>query len=457
MTRRSSAAVADVVQFPNSLDAERAVLGAILLHSDVLTRIEDTLEASDFYRRAHQQIFAAMLGLATAGRPVEFVTLTNALAGLGELDEVGGPAYLSALVDGLPRGTNITHYAQIVREKRQLREAMRIGTRVVADAAQGETSAADLTAQAAEQLADLGSQALTGQPVSLRDLASAGLDVIEHTYATKGIVTGLPTGFAVLDELTAGLQPQDLILIAARTSVGKTSFALNVARRASEQTPVLVCSLEMSRQQLWQRMLACEARVDSHALRTGYLTDADFTRIGHASAVLADLPIWIDDASGLTVRQVRARARQLRATHGLGLVVIDYIQLMRGTVRMETRTQEIGAMSQGLKALAKDLAIPVVALSQLSRRAVEIVPGRATRRPELSDLAESGRLEQDADVVLLLHQPVAKKAKAGEPPPETPPAEIIVAKQRNGPAGADVIVQVWFRKAESRFESASVV
>lgn len=433
---------------PANIEAERSILGAILLHGEALDMVADLIRPEDFFRDAHRRIFAAILALAGAAQPVEFVTLKEALSRKGELDEVGGPAYISALVDGVPRSTNIQHYAAIVKEKSRLRETISTANRLSAAAYAEEEPAADLASGAAERLFDLGGAALPGKPVLLRDLSARGIEQIERAHAGRGEVTGTATGFTELDEILAGLQPSDLVLVAGRTSQGKTALAMNVARFVARQAPVLVFSLEMTRLQLYMRLLASEAGVDSHRMRSGYLGEADWGLLAAAMGALGDCRMLIDDTPGIGVVEVRARARQVRGEHGLGLVVVDYLQLMRGRGRFDNRTQEIGTISRGLKGVAKELGVPVVALAQLSR-APEAGHGRKARRPQLSDLRESGDLENDADVVLLIYRPEAEPGSE-----QQDVAEIIVAKQRNGPTG---VVKLAFRKQYVRFENLALL
>jgi replicative DNA helicase len=414
---------------PHDLDAERSILGAVLLHGDVLAEAADLVAPEDFFRDAHRRIYRAMIKVEAAGHQVDMVTLREELGRAGDLDECGGPAYISALIDGVPRSTNMAAYAGIVLEKAHLRTAIQCATKLSSGAYSGEAKASDLASDAAERLLALGGDSLEGQAVLLSALVAPSIEALEKAVATGGgAVTGLPTGFAKLDEMCGGLQPGDLTLIAARTSQGKTALALNIAKFAAYTTSTLVFSMEMSKEQLFMRQLSAEAEVDSHRLRTGLLADADWGRIGQAIGTLSDLKLRIDDRGGLGVRELRARCRQVQAKHGLGLVVVDYLQLMRGRGNFDNRTQEIGTISRGLKQVARELRVPVVALSQLSRQA-EAKPGQKARRPQLSDLAESGSLENDADVVLMIYRPEA------EDDDMMPVAEVIVAKQRNGPVG----------------------
>ncbi len=426
---------------PQDLEAERAVLGAILLHPDAFDAAADMLGSGDFYRDAHRRLYAAFGRLADAHKPIEFVVLCDELRRTGDLEEVGGPAYVSALVDGVPRSTNIAHYCQVVAEKARLRTTIATAQRLLAAAYDGSTRAGELAADAAETLSALGGEGLEGGAVRLGDLMSPAMEIIERSG--QGPVTGLATGFLQLDELTAGLQGGDLVVIGARTSQGKTALAMNIATAAAAVATVLVFSLEMSGVQLFVRQLAGVAGVDSHRLRTGNLGADDWGRISDGLIVLNDLRMFIDDKVGLGVREVRARARQVKAKHGLGLVVVDYFQLMRGRGMFDNRTQELGTVSRGLKGVARELQVPLVLLAQLSRNA-EPQPGRKARRPQLSDLAECGSLENDADVVLFIYRPEPKDDDAAVI------AEAIVAKQRNGPTG---IVRLHWNAELVRFEN----
>lgn len=416
---------------PHDLTAERAVLGAILVSPDALDIAVDILEPEDFFRAAHRRIFEGMMHLGENSQEIDFVTLRSDLSRTGHLDEIGGPAYIASLSDGVPRSANVEHYARIVRELSQLRAAIYTSNKLRAEAYASEKPSSELLADAAESLLDLSGASVAVKPVKLGDLIGPGMESLEKSAAEGGgAVTGTATGFTSLDEMTAGLHSGDLVLLAARTSQGKTSLAMNIARNVACSVNVLVFSLEMSKQQLFLRMLSSEARVNSHDMRTGDIKDADWPKLANALTTLSELNLFIDDTPSIGVREVRARARQLRTDKGsLGLIVIDYIQLMRGRGRFDNRQQEIGTISRGLKAVGKELAVPVIALAQLSR-AMEAGPGKKARRPQLSDLRESGDLENDADVVLFIYRP---EPKDGEEASDQ--AELIIGKQRNGPVG----------------------
>ncbi len=417
---------------PHDLSAERAVLGAILVSSESIDIAVDMLERSSFFREAHGRIFEAMVGLSEKSREIDMVTLLAELRRTGQLEEVGGPAYIASLSDGVPRSTNIQHYAGIVRELWQLRSAIYTSNKLRNEAYGSEKPSSDILSDAAEELLDLSGAAIAGKPTKLGDLVAAGMESLEKSAAEGGgAVTGIATGFTSLDEMTAGLHPGDLVLLAARTSQGKTSLAMNIARNVAFSHNVLVFSLEMSKEQLFLRMLASEGRLNSHHMRTGYLNDSDWPKLATAIGTLSELNMFIDDTPSIGVREVRARSRQLRQDKGsLGLIIIDYIQLMRGRGKFDNRQQEIGTISRGLKAVGKELKVPVIALAQLSR-AMEGGPGKKARRPQLHDLRESGDLENDADVVVFIYRP---EPKEGDDQPADQ-AELIISKQRNGPTG----------------------
>jgi replicative DNA helicase len=417
---------------PHDLTAERSVLGASRVNPEVaFDAAADVLEPVHFFRAAHGAIFKAMSTMVDKGLIIDLVTLRSELQRVGMLEEVGGPAYIASLGDGVPRSANVEHYARLVKEAAQLREAVYTANKLRADAYSSEKAPADVLSDAAERLLDLSGSAMAGKPTKIGDLVGPGMESLEKSASDGGgAVTGVATGFTSLDEMTAGLQATELVLVAARTSQGKTALAMNIARNVAFSLNVLVFSLEMSKEQIFLRMLASEARVDSHKMRTGYLKDSDWPRIATAITTISELNLYIDDAHSIGVREVRARARQLRQDVGsLGLIIIDYIQLMKGRGKFDNRQQEIGTISRGLKAVAKELRVPVVALAQLGR-GMEAGPGRKARRPQLSDLRESGDLEQDADAVVFIYRPDPKDGEE-----QSDQAELIIGKQRNGPTG----------------------
>ena len=436
-------AVAADRPLPHNLEAERSVLGAILIQNDALNYAAVILNPRDFYRDAHRRIFEKMIQLNERGDAIDFVTLREELGRSGELEEVGGPAYLAALVDGLPHATNIEYYARIVREKSTLRSLIYSANKIVSTAYEAEFEANQILDEAEQAIFSIAEDRVREGFVSMRTLAHASFETIEQAHARKQLVTGVPSGFADLDELTAGFQPGDLIIIAARPSVGKTALALNIAQSVGTKThrTVGVFSLEMSKEQLFLRMLTSEAEIDGHRLRTGFLVESDWNRLPGALSTLSEARIFIDDTPGIGVLEMRAKSRRLMAEHGLDVLIVDYIQLMQGRGRFENRTLELASISRSLKGLAKELNIPVIVISQLSRAP----ESRADHRPLLSDLRESGALEQDADVVILLFR--ADQYPDAKPEDERT-VELNVAKHRNGPTG---LIKLAFLKEQARF------
>lgn len=432
---------------PHNLSAERAILGSILLHQEALLQAASTLEPGHFYRDAHRRLFAAMQRLADGGRSIDLVTLTAELARVGDMEHIGGPAYVAALVDGMPRAANVADYAAVVREHATRRDLIASMSKTLEAAFDAEETATDLVAQAQESLTAVCGTARAQGFVSLESQLGPCLERLEWLHANKGM-SGLRSGLVDLDAMTRGFTPGQLVLVAGRPSMGKTSLALNIAEYAAHPArgkKVGVFSLEMSVGDLMQRLIASQARVDSHRMQGGYLSDSEWRRVSAVIANLGELAISIDDDGQTTVAQMRAKAKRLQAEQGLDLVIVDYVQLMDGGTqsrRSDGRVAEISAISRGLKGLAKDLDVPVIALSQLSR-ATET---RQDHRPILSDLRESGALEQDADLVLFLYRDEYyhhdSEAKGQ--------AEVIVAKHRNGPIGT---VRVRFDREFTRFDN----
>jgi len=425
------------------------VLGAILIHNDAFNAAAEVIDAGDFFRDAHRRIFDRMVALSERGDAIDFVTLKEELSRKGDLEEVGGPAYIASLADGVPRSANVEYYARIVKEKSTLRSLIHSANKILADAYDAEEEPDILLDGAERAIFAIAEDRIRAGFVPLRDLVQGSFATIEKLQQHKGLVTGVPTGFVDLDEMTSGLQPSDLILVAARPSMGKTSFVLNIAQHVGTSTDMTVgfFSLEMSKEQLFMRMLTSEARIDAHRFRTGYLNEKDYGRLSHALGTLAEARVFIDDSASIGVLEMRAKARRLKAEHGLHLLVIDYIQLMQGRGRFESRQTELASISRSLKGLAKELQVPVVALSQLSR-APET---RSDHRPQLSDLRESGALEQDADVVMFIYRQEQYRDADGSPNTEAEgTAEIIIGKQRNGPVGT---AKLAFIKEHTRFEN----
>ena len=447
--------MADVVAaertLPHNLEAERSVLGAILLHNDAFNLAAELIDSGDFFRDAHRRIFDKMVKLVERRDAIDLVTLKDELNRSGELDEVGGPAYIAALVDGVPRATNVEHYAKIVKEKATLRNLIFSANKILSAAYDAEEEADLILDRAEHAIFAIADDKIRDGFVSLGQLAASSLEKLEQLHSKRDLITGVPTGFTDLDEMTSGLQPSDLIIVAARPSMGKTSLVLNIAQHVGTKTNMTVglFSLEMSKDQLFMRMLTAEARIDAHRLRGGFLGERDWGRLAHAIEALSLTKIFIDDSPSIGVLEMRAKCRRLAAEHGLHLVIVDYIQLMQGRGRFENRTLELASISRSLKGLAKELGVPVVALSQLSRAP----ESRSDHRPQLSDLRESGALEQDADVVLFIYREDQYADKTSPSPEASGVAEIIVGKQRNGPTG---VVKLAFIREFTRFENLAL-
>jgi replicative DNA helicase len=436
---------------PHNLEAERSVLGAILLHNDAFNLAAEVIDSGDFFRDAHRRIFDRMVKLSERNNAIDLVTLKDELGRAGELDEVGGPAYIAALVDGVPRSMNVEHYARIIKEKATLRNLIFSANKILSTAYEGAEEADLILDQAEHAIFAIADDKIREGFVSLRELAHSSLDTIEKLHARKELVTGVPTGFTDLDEMTSGLQPSDLIIVAARPSMGKTSLVLNVAQHVGTKTGMTVgfFSLEMSKEQLFMRLLTSEARIDAHRLRGGFLGERDWGRLSTAIGTLSEAKIFIDDTPSIGVLEMRAKCRRLKSEHGLHLVIIDYIQLMQGRGRFENRTLEVASISRSLKGLAKELSVPIVVLSQLSRAP----ESRSDHRPQLSDLRESGALEQDADVVAFIFREDLYQDKSQPPTDAQGVAELIIGKQRNGPTG---VVKLAFIREFTRFENLAL-
>jgi replicative DNA helicase len=432
---------------PHSLDAERSVLGAILIANEAFNHAAELIDSRDFFRDAHRRIFDKMVALSERGDAIDFITLKEELGRAGDLEEVGGPAYIASLTDGVPRSANVEYYARIVKEKSTLRSLIHSANKILSEAYEAEQEPDLLLDDAERAIFAIAEDRIRAGFVPLRDLVQSSFTTIEKLQQTKGAVTGVPSGFADLDEITTGFQPGDLVVVAARPSMGKTSLVLNMTQYVGTSTDMTVgfFSLEMSKEQLFMRMLTSEARIDAHRFRTGHLTEKDYGKLSHALGTLAEARVFIDDTASIGVLEMRAKARRLKAEHGLNLLVIDYLQLMQGRGRFESRQQEVSAISRSLKGLAKELGIPIIALSQLSRAP----EGRTDHRPQLSDLRESGAIEQDADVVMFIYRPEVYE-KEETKPEDQGVAEIIIGKQRNGPIGS---VRLSFLNQYTRFEN----
>jgi len=433
---------------PQNLEAEQAVLGTVLLQDKSLVKIIEILEPDDFYRDAHKVIFRAMLQLFDQREPHDLITVSNLLNGQNKLEMVGGPAYLASLTDIIPFSGSLVHHAKIIRQKSILRKLIQTSTEVAARCYQEQDDIDTLVDEAEQTIFEIASSKKSQGFQPMAKIVPRAFERIEKLFERKEHVTGVATGFNDLDHMTAGLQPSDLIILAARPSMGKTALAMNIVQNAAivDKIPVAVFSLEMSMDQLALRMLCSIGRIDSQRIRTGRLKPRDWPHLTRATGILSDAPIYIDDSAGISVLEMRAKARRLKSEHNLGLVVVDYLQLMRGRSNIENRAQEISEISRSLKAMAKELEVPVLALSQLNRS----LESRPDKRPKLADLRESGAIEQDADVIIFIYRD--EVYKPAEDNPNRGLAEIIVGKQRNGPIGT---VKLTFLSEYTSFESYS--
>jgi len=433
---------------PHNLEAEKCVLGAILIDNPSFNQAAEVIGSDDFFRDAHRRIFEKMIGLSERSQPIDPVTLKDELTRSGELDEVGGPAYVASLTDGVPRSANVEFYAKIVKEKSTLRKLIQSANDVLVRAYDAEEDADNLLDEAERSIFQIAENRMRSGFVSLAELVDGGWKQLEKLQEHTGNVTGVPTGFVDLDEMTSGFQKADLVIVAARPSMGKTSLVLNMALHCGIEAgrTAGVFSLEMSKEQLFMRMLTSEARVDAHKFRGGFLGEQDYARLVSAFARLHDAKVFIDDSPSIGILEMRAKARRLKMEHGLDMLVIDYLQLMQGRGKFDNRQQELASISRSLKILAKELEIPIIALSQLSRAP----EGRSDHRPQLSDLRESGALEQDADVVMFIYREEMYPVEGQVPPEAEGVAELIIGKQRNGPTGT---VRLVFLKQYTRFEN----
>jgi len=433
---------------PQNIEAEESLLSAILVDNTALLEVVEILAPVDFYRTAHQKIFAAISDLFNHGEPIDLVTLANSLKEKGQLESVGGAAYLARLVDTVPMAVNAQHYARIIHDKAVLRRLIEKANAISKRCFQEQGGADEIIDFAEASIFEVTEKKARQAFYPLSKLIDGSIDFLEEKQKNKSLVTGVATGFTHLDNLTSGLQNADLIILAGRPSMGKTALALNIARNAAVDTgvPVAIFSLEMSKEQLSLRLLCSEARIDSSRLRSGFFSMEDWDRLTDAAGVLSAAPIFIDDSPSLSAMEVRAKARRLKMDKNIGLVVIDYLQLMQGRASAERRELEISEISRSLKALAKEINLPVIALSQLNR----MLEQRNDKRPRLSDLRESGALEQDADVVAFIYRDEVYNKEETNPHKGT--AEVILAKQRNGPTG-DVLLT--FLSVYTRFENMS--
>ncbi|MED4975584.1 MAG: replicative DNA helicase [Heyndrickxia faecalis] len=428
---------------PQNIEAEQAVLGAIFLEPSAFITASEILTAEDFYRNAHQKIFQVFAKLNDAGKAVDLVTVAEELSATRQLEDAGGLSYLSELAASVPTAANIAYYAGIVAEKALLRRLIRTATHIAQEGYTREDDVDELLDEAERSIMEVAQRKNAGDFKHIKDVLVSTYDNIEMLHNRKGDVTGIPTGFYELDRMTAGFQRNDLIIVAARPSVGKTAFALNIAQNVGTKTGenVAIFSLEMGAEQLVMRMLCAEGNIDAQRLRTGALTDEDWRKLTMAMGSLSNSGIYIDDTPGVRVTEIRSKCRRLKQEHGLGMVVIDYLQLIQGSAHSrENRQQEVSEISRSLKALARELEVPVIALSQLSRS----VEQRQDKRPMMSDIRESGSIEQDADIVAFLY----REDYYEQDTENKNIIEIIIAKQRNGPVGT---VQLAFVKEYNKF------
>jgi replicative DNA helicase len=414
---------------PNNIEAEQSVLGAMLLDKEAISTATEFITGDDFYREAHKEIFEAIVDIYNRGEPVDLITLTEKLKTRNTLEAVGGITFLTNLMDAVPTTHNVKYYAKIVEDKSLLRKLIKSSNEIIQKSYQAEEDIGEIIDDAEKGIFNISLNRSTQGFVHLKNILNANFDRIEQLYLNKGKITGVPTGFHDLDNKLSGLQKSDLILIAARPSMGKSSFMMNIVQHAAvrEKITTAIFSLEMSKEQLTQRLLCSEALIDAHRLRIGDINEDEWVKLARAMGPLSEAPIYIDDTPSISITEMRAKCRRLKLEHDLGLIVIDYLQLMQGKGNAESRQQEISEISRSLKALAREINVPVVALSQLSR-APEM---RADHKPVLSDLRESGAIEQDADVVMFLYRdeyyhPDTEKKNIGE---------VNIAKQRNGPTG----------------------
>ena len=431
---------------PQSIEAEESLLSGILIDNNTLLDIIDIISPEDFYRSAHQKIFSGIVELFSKNEPVDLVTLTNALKERGNLEEIGGATYLATLVDTVPLAVNAKHYAKIVHDKASLRRLIERANEIAKQCFEDRGNVDEIIDFAESSIFEISKNKHKQAFYPISEIIDGNIETLEERQGNKALVTGIPTGFTRLDNLISGLQKSELIILAARPSMGKTALALNIARNAAvdANVPVAIFSLEMSKEQLSMRLLCSEARIDSSRLRGGFFSMEDWRKLTDAAGVLSDTSIFIDDTPDISGMEIRAKARRLKMEKDIGLVIIDYLQLMKGRMSAERRDLEISEISRSLKALAKELDVPVMALSQLNR----MLEQRNDKQPRLSDLRESGALEQDADVVAFIYRDEIYNSDDNNPKKGT--ADILIRKNRNGPTGEATLT---FLDSYTRFEN----
>ena len=431
---------------PQNLEAEESLLSAVLLDNSTLYDVLERLIPEDFYRSAHQKIFSGIIDLFQKNEPADLVTLTNLLKEKGDLEAIGGATYLAKLVDTAPVAVNAQHYAKIIHNKSSLRQLIQKANTITKRCYEDRGDVEDVIDFAEKAVFEISGNESRQSFYTLSSLVQKNIDALEERQGNKSLITGVPTGYSRLDNLTSGLQNSDLVILAARPSMGKTALALNIARNVAVDANigVAVFSIEMSREQLSMRLLCSEARIDSSRLRSGFFSREDWVNLTSAAEVLSEAPIYIDDSPDISAMGIRAKARRLKMDKNIGLIIIDYLQLMKSSASSERRDLEISEMSRSLKALAKELSLPVMALSQLNRKLEE----RQDKRPQLSDLRESGALEQDADVVAFIYRDEVYNRDENNPNKGT--AELLLKKQRNGPTGE---IKLAFLNTYTRFEN----
>ncbi len=433
---------------PQNIEAEQSVLGTILLSDHSLSTVLELLESSDFYRDNHKLIFEAMIILFEKNEPQDIITVSNQLKNLNQLEQAGGVAYLATLTSIVPVTSNLVHYAKIIRQKAVLRNLITVNTEIASRCYEEQGDIDGLVDDAEQAIFEIARSKSDQSFTALKRIIPGAFETVEQLFKRKEQITGVPTGFHELDKMTAGLQPSDLIILAGRPSMGKTALAMNIAQNTAllDKTGVAIFSLEMSKEQLAMRLLCSAGHIDSQRVRTGKLHDNDWPKLSRAVGMLTEAPMYIDDSAAISVLEMRAKVRRLAAQHPLGLIIVDYLQLMRGRNSSENRTQEISEISRSLKAMAKELKVPVVALSQLNRG----LESRTDKRPMMSDLRESGAIEQDADVICFIYRDEVYNKE--DTNPNIGIAEIIIGKQRNGPTGT---VKLTFIKEFTMFENLS--